>query len=174
MTTLNMKEKKRLAAINTVFRGRPCKGKIMEETVKRIVELARGKYKDFNDHHLSEKLGSEEKIKLSREKLRQLLRSHGIAIFPCITVDFASRRLTLCPPGEKSVPFRSNRLSVLRIGARWLKTTPLPLRARSFRFPRNLPSALTLTGESMCTCFWTAPSSFSTKMKKLPPSTPKQ
>src|ERR1700730_5148192 len=79
MTTLNMKEKKRLAAINTVFRGRPCKGKIMEETVKRIVELARGKYKDFNDHHLSEKLGSEEKIKLSREKLRQLLRAHGIA-----------------------------------------------------------------------------------------------
>ena len=60
-------------------RGRPCKGKIKEKTVKRIVELARGKYKDFNDHHLSEKLLSEEKIRLSREKLRQLLRAHGIA-----------------------------------------------------------------------------------------------
>src|SRR5215471_2843071 len=60
-------------------RGRPCKRKIQEQTVKRIVELARGKYKDFNDHHLSEKLWSEEKIGLSREKLRQLLRAHGIA-----------------------------------------------------------------------------------------------
>jgi uncharacterized membrane protein len=46
--------------------------------VKRIVELAGGKYKGFNDHHLSEKLGSEEKITLCREKLRQLLRAHGI------------------------------------------------------------------------------------------------
>jgi transposase len=60
-------------------RGRPCKRKIKEKTVKRIVELARGKYKDFNDHHLTEKLQSEEKITLCREKLRQLLRSHGIA-----------------------------------------------------------------------------------------------
>src|SRR5215471_14242482 len=60
-------------------RGRPCKRKIKEKTVKRIVELARGKYQDFNDHHLSEKLWSEEKIGLSREKLRQLLRAHGIA-----------------------------------------------------------------------------------------------
>jgi transposase len=118
MTTLTMKEEKRLEVIQRVFRGeltvveaalvlgvserqcyrvkarvtkggakgvvhgnrgRPCKGKIKEKTVKRIVELARGKYKDFNDHHLSEKLGSEEKIKLSREKLRQLLRAYGIA-----------------------------------------------------------------------------------------------
>ena len=60
-------------------RGRACKRKIKEKTIKRIVELARGKYQGFNDHHLTEKLGSEEKITLSREKLRQLLRSHGIA-----------------------------------------------------------------------------------------------
>ena len=60
-------------------RGRPCKHKIKEKTVKRIVELAQGKYKDFNDHHLSEKLQNEEKITLSREKLRQVLRAHGIA-----------------------------------------------------------------------------------------------
>ena len=37
-------------------RGRPCKRKIKEKVVKRIVELAQGKYKDFNDHHLTEKL----------------------------------------------------------------------------------------------------------------------
>ena len=60
-------------------RGRPCKGKLKEKIVKQIVELAKGKYKDFNDHHLSEKLEEQEQIKLSREKLRQLLRAHGIA-----------------------------------------------------------------------------------------------
>jgi hypothetical protein len=42
------------------------------------VELARGKYQGFNDHHLTEKLQEQEKIKLCREKVRQLLRAHGI------------------------------------------------------------------------------------------------
>lgn len=60
-------------------RGRPCKGKIKEKVVRRIVELARGKYQGFNDHHLTEKLESEQKIALSREKLRQILRAEGIA-----------------------------------------------------------------------------------------------
>ena len=27
-----------------------------DQTVKRVVELARGKYRGFNDHHLTEKL----------------------------------------------------------------------------------------------------------------------
>src|ERR1700730_13129637 len=117
MTTLTMKDEKRLEVIQRVFRGeltvmqaalvlgiserqcyrvkarvnkggakgvvhgnrgRPCKHKIKQQTVKRIVELAQGKYKDFNDHHLAEKLQSQEKITLCREKLRQLLRAHGI------------------------------------------------------------------------------------------------
>ena len=60
-------------------RGRACKRKIKENAVKRILELARGKYKDFNDHHLTEKLESEEKIELSREKVRRILRGHGIS-----------------------------------------------------------------------------------------------
>jgi transposase len=60
-------------------RGQPCKRKIKDKTVKRILELALGKYKDFNDHHLTEKLESEEKIELSREKVRRILRAHGIA-----------------------------------------------------------------------------------------------
>src|SRR5215470_257140 len=46
-------------------RGRACKRKIKEKTVKRIVELAQRKYPGFNDHHLSEKLWSIEKIRLS-------------------------------------------------------------------------------------------------------------
>ena len=60
-------------------RGRPCKRKTKEKVVNRIVELAQGKYQGFNDHHLTEKLEEQEKIKLCREKVRQLLRAHGIA-----------------------------------------------------------------------------------------------
>jgi transposase len=59
-------------------RGRPCKRKTEEKTVRRVLELARGKYQGFNDHHLTEKLEEQEKIKLCREKVRQLLRAHGI------------------------------------------------------------------------------------------------
>src|ERR1700694_396632 len=60
-------------------RGRTCKRKVKEKDVKRIVELAKGKYRGLNDHHLSEKLREEGKIKFSREKIRRILRSHGIA-----------------------------------------------------------------------------------------------
>jgi transposase len=60
-------------------RGRPGKGKIKEKTVKRIVELAQGKYRGFNDRHLTEKLKEEEQIEFCREKIRGILRSHGIA-----------------------------------------------------------------------------------------------
>jgi hypothetical protein len=60
-------------------RGRVSKRKTKEKIVKRIVELAQGKYKGFNDHHLTEKLKEQEKIRLCREKVRQLLRAHGIA-----------------------------------------------------------------------------------------------
>jgi hypothetical protein len=42
------------------------------------VELAKGKYRGFNDHHLTEKLREQEQIELSREKIRRVLRSHGI------------------------------------------------------------------------------------------------
>jgi transposase len=59
-------------------RGRPCKRKVKEKEVKRIVELAKGKYRGFNDHHLTEKLREQEEIELSREKIRRVLRSHGI------------------------------------------------------------------------------------------------
>lgn len=60
-------------------RRRPCKGKIKEKVVRRIVELTRGKYQGFNDHHLTEKLQSDEKIELSWEKVRRILRGQGIA-----------------------------------------------------------------------------------------------
>jgi len=117
MTTLTMKEEKRLEIIHRVFRGkltvvraamvlgvserqcyrikarvvkggapgvvhgnrgRPSRHKVKEKIERRIVELARGKYRGFNDHHLTEKLKEEERIELSREKVRRILRSQGI------------------------------------------------------------------------------------------------
>lgn len=117
MTTLTMKEEKRLEIIQRVFRGnltvvraamvlgvserqcyrikarvvrggppgvvhgnrgRPSRYKVKEITERRIVELAKGKYRGFNDHHLTEKLKEDQGIELSREKVRRILRSQGI------------------------------------------------------------------------------------------------
>ena len=49
-------------------RGRACKRKVKEKEVKRIVELAQGKYRGFNDHHLTEKLKEQEQIELVERK----------------------------------------------------------------------------------------------------------
>ena len=59
-------------------RGRPCKRRLKDSTVRRVLELARGKYQGFNDHHLTEKLKEQESIELSREKVRRILRAEGI------------------------------------------------------------------------------------------------
>jgi len=59
--------------------GRVCQRKVKNKTVQRIVELARGKYHGFNDHHLTEKLKEHEQIELSREKVHRILRSEGIS-----------------------------------------------------------------------------------------------
>jgi transposase len=60
-------------------RGRPCKRKTKEKDVKRVVELAKGKYWGFNDRHLTEKLSEQEKLEISRERVRQILGCAGIA-----------------------------------------------------------------------------------------------
>ena len=44
----------------------------------RIVRLAREKYAGFNDSHLTEKLVEVEKIAISRETVRRLLRTSGL------------------------------------------------------------------------------------------------
>jgi len=59
-------------------RGRPCKRKLKDKTIRRVLELARGKYQGFNDHHLTEKLEEQERISLSRETVRRVLRADGI------------------------------------------------------------------------------------------------
>ncbi len=114
MTTLTMKEEKRLDVIQRVYRceltvgqaalvmglserecyrikarvnkagakgvvhgnhGLPCKRKLKKRTVKRVLELARGKYQGFNDLHLTEQLKEQEQISLSLEKVRRILRA---------------------------------------------------------------------------------------------------
>ena len=55
-------------------RGRPRPWAISEAVKKRIIELARTKYAGFNDSHLTEKLVEVEKIPVSRETVRRLLR----------------------------------------------------------------------------------------------------
>ena len=146
MTTLTMKDEKRLKIIQRVFqgevtvaqgalvlgvserqcyrikarvkkagakgvvhgnRGRPCRRKIKESTVRRIVvELAGGKYKDFNDHHLTEKLSEEHQIKLSREKVRRILRAQGMASPPQETRDQAPKPQGAKRGGRNDAPGR--------------------------------------------------------------------
>ena len=60
-------------------KGRASPRKISEDNRKKIIELAQGKLKDINDTHLAEILEREEKLKISRQSLRQILRSAGIA-----------------------------------------------------------------------------------------------
>jgi hypothetical protein len=50
----------------------------MEETRRQIVELVNAKYAGFNDTHLTEMLTSEEGIHVSRETVRQILRTAGL------------------------------------------------------------------------------------------------
>jgi hypothetical protein len=60
-------------------RGRRSPRKLPTTTHRRIVELARGKYRGFNDHRLTEKLVEAEGIRVSRETVRRLLRAAGLA-----------------------------------------------------------------------------------------------
>ena len=60
-------------------RGRSSPRKLPANTHRRIVELARGKCRGFNDHHLAEKLVEAEGIRVSRETVRQILRAAGLA-----------------------------------------------------------------------------------------------
>lgn len=47
--------------------------------VKRVVALAKGRYRGFNDEHLTEKLRELEGIELSRSSVRRILRKAGIS-----------------------------------------------------------------------------------------------
>ncbi len=60
-------------------RGKAPSNQMSEQKRQRILKLARGAYKGFNDTHLCERLAEEEDISIGRETLRSLLRGAGIA-----------------------------------------------------------------------------------------------
>src|SRR5271169_4922064 len=66
------------AALAHANRGRPSHRRLPDAVCTKIVQLARGTYAGFNDHHLCEKLVEREGFSLSRETLRRLLRQNGL------------------------------------------------------------------------------------------------
>lgn len=62
-------------------RGRVSEKRLDPLVSAKVLQLARGKYKGFNDHHFTEKLEEVEGVDLSREKVRQTLREAGISPF---------------------------------------------------------------------------------------------
>lgn len=60
-------------------KGRKSPRKIKEATRKKIIGLVRNGYSNVNDVQLSEVLLRDEKIKISRQALRKMLRGEGIA-----------------------------------------------------------------------------------------------
>src|SRR5713101_1244516 len=66
------------AALAHANRGRPSHRRLPDAVRQRIVQLSRGTYAGFNDHHLCEKLVEREGFSLSRETLRRLLRNNGL------------------------------------------------------------------------------------------------
>src|SRR5450631_3057678 len=66
------------AALAHANRGRPSPRRLPDAVRQRIVQLSRGAYTGFNDHHLCEKLVEREGFSLSRETLRRLLRKNGL------------------------------------------------------------------------------------------------
>jgi transposase len=59
--------------------GRKPANRIAAAVRKQVIELARGKYAGLNDHHLQEKLVQQEHLSVSRQSVRRILRSVGIA-----------------------------------------------------------------------------------------------
>ena len=59
--------------------GRSPKHRTSEEVREQVLILRRGKYDGFNDQHFTEKLVEVEGLELTRETVRRILRSAGIA-----------------------------------------------------------------------------------------------
>jgi len=60
-------------------RGRPSNNRLKESLRKKVLELSKGVYWDFNDTHFTEKLRECEGIDLNRETVRKLRREAGMA-----------------------------------------------------------------------------------------------
>ena len=60
-------------------RGRTMPWAVTAPQKELIVSLARGKYRGFNDSHLTEKLCAEEHLAVGREAVRRILRAAKLA-----------------------------------------------------------------------------------------------
>lgn len=60
-------------------RGKAAWNKTRLPRLRKVIELARGRYQGLNDTHLSEKLKEKEQINLSRPTVRRALRAAGLA-----------------------------------------------------------------------------------------------
>jgi len=60
-------------------RGRPSNNRLKESLRKKVLELSKEVYWDFNDTHFTEKLRECEGIDLNRETVRKLRRAAGVA-----------------------------------------------------------------------------------------------
>jgi transposase len=60
-------------------RGRRSPRRTATATVKKVLALAKGKYRGFNDQHMTECLAEDDGVNLSRSTLRRVLRAEGIA-----------------------------------------------------------------------------------------------
>jgi transposase len=59
-------------------RGRTPAHALTDRTRAQVRELARTKYAGFNDHHLTDKLATDEQLVLSRSSVRRILRTAGL------------------------------------------------------------------------------------------------
>lgn len=59
-------------------RGKISPRRLDHEICEKVVKLAKGEYEGYNDSFFTERLGEEEGIQISREKVRQILRKQGI------------------------------------------------------------------------------------------------
>ena len=60
-------------------RGRPCGRKVPKRIRDKLLALARGEFRDFNDQHFTEILAEEHGIRLSRSTVRRIRREAGLA-----------------------------------------------------------------------------------------------
>lgn len=60
-------------------RGRRAWNRTVGQVMRKVLQLAQGRYRGLNDTHLTEKLSEKEGMKLSRAAVRRILRQGGIA-----------------------------------------------------------------------------------------------
>ena len=87
------------AALAHANRGRPSHRRLPDAVRSKIVQLARGPYAGFNDHHLCEKLVEREGFSLSRETLGAAPQRLGLAA-PASRSRSSQRRLRSARLGE--------------------------------------------------------------------------